>query len=311
MSIYWEHIEPPPHESFRLLRWREALSDVEICLADGRTTPFVGSGTSWHVHSVVELTFIETGVGSRFVGDHIGPIDPPELLLVAPNVPHYWSGLNPSAGISIQGGIDSPEARKVFPELRQLDPLLSVATRGLLFDKAVARDAGPRMQRMIHATGLARLTLVLELLCELIAVDRSRWHPVCQKPFAVAADAPHSQAISEAIRLVIEHFHEKLTIEDLCEAVKISRATLCRHFKQHTGHTPIGFLNSVRIDHARRLLVEQSLTISEIAAMSGFNNLSNFNRLFVRHTGETPSHYRQSRSTQYRTSKPDAPPVDK
>lgn len=292
MTVYREHIEPPPHESFRLLRWRRNLNEVEVCLADATHMPFVGSGKHWHAHTVAELTYIAEGTGSRFIGDHIGNIRAPELVFVGPNVPHYWSGLEQSRGYSIQVDFESHEARHVFPELRQLDDLLEVARRGMLFDQSLASQVGERMQLMEESKGLSRLTLLLELFCELHALDSSRYRLLCEKPFTLRDENPHSQAISKAIRLVVEHYHEDLTIEDLCDAVNISRATLCRHFKQYTGHTPVGFLNGVRIDHARRMLVEESWPISEIAVRCGFNNLSHFNRLFLRQTGATPSQYR-------------------
>lgn len=292
MTVYREHIEPPPHESFRLLRWQGSLNDVEVCLADATHVPFVGSGKHWHAHTVAELTFIGEGNGSRFIGDHIGNIRAPELVLVGANVPHYWSGLEESRGYSVQVDLESHEARRVFPELRQLDDLLAVSTRGILFDPELAIRVGEQMQRMEKSTGLARLTMLLELFCDLNALDPSSYQLLCEKPFTLHSETPHSHAVSKAIGLVIEHFHEDLTIEDLCEAVNISRATLCRHFKQYTGHTPVGFLNGVRIDHARRMLVEETWPISEIAIRCGFNNLSHFNRLFLRQTGATPSQYR-------------------
>lgn len=293
MSVFHEHIEPPPHESFRLLRWHGSLNEVELCLANSQHTPFVGAGKKWHAHRVTELTFIQAGSGSRFIGDHIGLIRPPELVLLGPNVPHHWSGLEESVGYAIQVNFDLPEARKVFPELRQLDDLLAVATRGILFNSEVAKSIGDTMHRMDRSKGLARLTLMLDIFCRLNSLDPSQYRLLCEKPFAFRADSPHSNAISTAISLVVEHYHEDITIEDLCEAVKISRATLCRHFKQYTGHTPVGFLNNVRIDHARRMLVEESRPVSEVAAQCGFNNLSHFNRLFLRQTGTTPSKYRQ------------------
>jgi transcriptional regulator GlxA family with amidase domain len=75
----------------------------------------------------------------------------------------------------------------------------------------------------------------------------------CQKPYIVIATAPHSAEISRAIDILIDHFKEKLCFNDVRQAVDLSRATLCRHFRRYTGRSFIESLNGVRIDHACRL----------------------------------------------------------
>lgn len=84
-----EHIEVPASQSFRLLRWDDSLSNVMECLGNGQVRPISGSGDHWHAHRAIELTYIETGSGTRFIGDSIAPIQTPELVLLGSNLPHY------------------------------------------------------------------------------------------------------------------------------------------------------------------------------------------------------------------------------
>ena len=65
-----------------------------------------------------------------------------------------------------------------------------------------------------------------------------------------------------------------------------------RYFKQHTGRSPLDYIIDVRLGVAARMLVDSSLSVSEICYACGFNNLSNFNRSFKARRGYTPRDFR-------------------
>jgi len=69
----------------------------------------------------------------------------------------------------------------------------------------------------------------------------------------------------------------------------MSKASFERQFPRYTGCTFTAFLNRVRLDHARQLLLGGVESISAIAYATGFNHLSHFNRLYRRSYGRTPS----------------------
>ncbi|MCX6908652.1 MAG: helix-turn-helix transcriptional regulator [Verrucomicrobia bacterium] len=69
----------------------------------------------------------------------------------------------------------------------------------------------------------------------------------------------------------------------------MSKATFERQFPRYTGCTLTEFLNRVRLDHARRLLLGGGESISAIAYAAGFNHLSHFNRLYRRLYSTSPS----------------------
>ncbi|MCK5637680.1 MAG: helix-turn-helix transcriptional regulator, partial [Flavobacteriaceae bacterium] len=64
-------------------------------------------------------------------------------------------------------------------------------------------------------------------------------------------------------------------------------------FKKCTNKSFTQFVVDLRLGHASKLLIDSDLTISEIAFVSGFNNIANFNRLFKKNKFFTPKQYRQ------------------
>ena len=80
----------------------------------------------------------------------------------------------------------------------------------------------------------------------------------------------------------------------------MTEVSFSRFFKNNTGITFIDNLLEIRLGHASRLLIDTNQTISEIAYNCGFNNISNFNRLFKKKKGCAPKSFRQDYSNECR-----------
>lgn len=96
------------------------------------------------------------------------------------------------------------------------------------------------------------------------------------------------------IAYIQEHFQEEISLELVASSVGMSESAFSHFFKKRTNRSFIDFLNDIRIGNAAKMLYETSNTISEICYASGFNNVSNFNRLFKKKKGQTPTEYREN-----------------
>jgi transcriptional regulator GlxA family with amidase domain len=74
----------------------------------------------------------------------------------------------------------------------------------------------------------------------------------------------------------------------------MSDVSFSRFFRQRTGNTFIDSLTEIRLGHASRILIESTHSIAEVAYHCGFNNISNFNRIFKKKKGCTPREFRES-----------------
>ncbi len=118
-------------------------------------------------------------------------------------------------------------------------------------------------------------------------------------PFQVgAASVSHGNAITAAMAFMKLELHRPLSMRDLAEAVSMSESVFAHVFKAVTGMAPLQFLQQLRMEHARTLLLSGS-TVREAAARVGYASPSHFSCVFKRHVGVLPRVYaRQLRDGQ-------------
>ena len=102
-----------------------------------------------------------------------------------------------------------------------------------------------------------------------------------------------SKAVDDVIRTLEENVCSNLTVDEICASAPCGRAYLFRLFKNQTGKSIIEYFIELKIDRAKRLLIEDKLTIKEIAAELSFNEPNYFTKTFKRVTGITPSTYKK------------------
>ena len=91
---------------------------------------------------------------------------------------------------------------------------------------------------------------------------------------------------------VNDHYAEELRLEELANMVGMTPSAFSRFFHSRTGRTLMDYIIDIRLGNAARLLVDTTQSISEIYFSCGFNNLSNFNRIFKSKRGYTPRDFR-------------------
>lgn len=108
-----------------------------------------------------------------------------------------------------------------------------------------------------------------------------------------------SQALStfESLKVPIDYirknYHTLITLEHLADLTHLSISALERRFKKHLGKTPTKFINEVRLEHARLLVMDSDIPISKIAYKTGFSNHSYFTKQFRQFFGIHPTKMRE------------------
>jgi AraC-like DNA-binding protein len=110
----------------------------------------------------------------------------------------------------------------------------------------------------------------------------------------VLSNSGYSSYIKEAIEFIHNNFHKPIALENIATHIKINKCYFCNLFKKETGSSFSEFLNHVRIEKSKELLLDRSASVLEVSLSVGFNNQNYFNTVFKRLTNKTPMEFRNS-----------------
>ena len=102
------------------------------------------------------------------------------------------------------------------------------------------------------------------------------------------ANEADREKISKAREVLIEHIGEPITIKELSRKVAMNECYLKKGFKEMFGTTIFDFYQGQRMEHARYLLYEKGLSVTEVSLMLGYSSISHFSTAFKKHTGLKP-----------------------
>ncbi len=255
-----------------------------------------------HYHDEFELNFIQNAKGAkRVIGDHVEEIDELELVLVGPNLQHGWFTHNCASKeikeITIQFHRDLFD--KKFLQRNQMAFVRNMferSLRGILFSKETILVIMPRLHALTQRSGFDSVLELLSLLHDLSTSRNIR--TLSDTSFNNMETLTYNSRRIELIMNYINHnFDKTITLGEAAKIAAMSEVALSRFFKQRTGKTFIDTLNEIRLGNASRMLIETTHSINEIAYKCGFNNISNFNRIFKKKKDCTPKEFRHSYSS--------------
>ena len=255
-----------------------------------------------HIHPECELNFIENAKGAqRIVGDSIEEIDEEELVLVTnPHLEHAWKDYrNVSKNIheiTIQFHpdllTDTFLNKNQMISIRQL---FRHAERGVAFSRESIAKVRPLLKTLTCENDSFYSLIKLLIILHELSIDKGM-RELSTGQFAANVMHQHSsdESLGRVMDFLSRHYSVVIRLSEVAEMVNMSESSFCRFFKQHTSKSFIDFLTDIRLGAASRALIDSSLSIAEIGYDCGFNNLSNFNRIFKKKLGVTPSEFRDN-----------------
>ena len=111
------------------------------------------------------------------------------------------------------------------------------------------------------------------------------------------------QKVHEVALYLQTHIHESVSLEELAQRFFMSRSYLTRSFRNITGFSVVEYMTYIRIQKAQQLLRESDRSITEIADLCGFGNITYFEKVFKTTTGQTPVQYRKTVVTSIKEKK--------
>lgn len=100
--------------------------------------------------------------------------------------------------------------------------------------------------------------------------------------------------IQKVLDFISYHYADPITVQEMSRMIALERTYFCRIFKNTVGISPKDYLTKFRLDKARYLLTETTMSIGDVAESVGFRSFSSFSRLFTAQYQQSPSQYRKT-----------------
>lgn len=253
-----------------------------------------------HNHSVYELNFVENAKGvRRIVGDSQEVIGDYDLCLItSPDLEHVWE----------QNECHSDDIREITVQFdfsmsdetlfgrnpyASITRMMQEAKKGLSFPlQAIMKVYGMLDTLSSVKDGFYAVQQFLTILYELSRCENAR--TLASNSYAKVTVEDDSRRILKVKNFISKNYMDELRLPELASLAGMSSSAFSRFFKLHTGRNISEYIIDLRLGYAARMLVDTAKSISEIGFDCGFNNLSNFNRIFKKKKGCSPSEFRES-----------------
>ena len=236
-------------------------------------------------HKHLEIAFVEEGVLTIAIDNKTFDLQKGDLYIVFPNLLH--------AGRQTEGTrisiviVDSELCHAFADTLMHYKPEVPVLRKGA-FNEIVY--AVFRRMYEINNSDLPHKQNALSgylnaLLGEVIV------------PLNLIRRDSDNDLIQQLILFFLENYTKEITLEDVARKLNYSKYYISHVISETFGCNFRPLINSYRVSMAQNLLLTTGKTIGEISYECGFKNQSSFNRIFLKHTGATPSAFRQQQET--------------
>lgn len=256
-----------------------------------------------HQHPEIQLTYIKESYGTIIAGDYVGPFAAGDIFMIGSNQPHVFR----NDAVFFQSKKMKAEAITLFfddqifgeefwllPELKNALAILQKSHGGYRITSLKKQLLLQDILEITAASGIQRIILFLKIIQSL--TQRNCLKPLSDKHSNKPINSFDGNRLNTIVEFSFKEFHRPIQLKEVAALANMTVQAFCLYFKKRTRKTYISFLNELRIQHACRLLLEDK-TIREVCYESGFTNLSNFNRIFMKIKGLTPGQFRKQHAS--------------
>lgn len=247
-----------------------------------------------HSQKSWELDYILTGRGMRTIGNRRESFQEGEMVLIPPDIPHCWdfdptctdSGGNIENVTLIFDDLLLDSILKVFPDMQKcISQILDRRDTAISYSGSTLRNLVSVMSSMKDEDASERPASFLKILNLLGDASQTGQSGICRK---ISPDEKRKMKVRTFVSC---NCLRAITLKEVASYVGMNESAFCVFFKKSYGQTFVEYLNAQRLEYARYLLENGSLSVAEVCYACGFTSPPYFSRLFSREVGMSPQQY--------------------
>ena len=256
-----------------------------------------------HRHREIQISLIVKGEGILTAGNYSQAFKPGEVYIIGTNQPHffksdpaYFNGEEKKEAHAIHIYFDFkriPEAFFLLQELTAVRKFINSCTISLQLPHEYEAQAAALIRKVNGQKNLERLLGLFDIF-HFFSSSVTGWKSLSTGFDKYAFYKLEGNRMNDVFRYTLDNYAQTITLQTIASIAHITPHAFCKYFKQHTRKTYNHFLNEVRVNEAcKKIISGEYDSFSYIAYTTGFKGASNFNRVFKKTTGMSPSDYKK------------------
>ena len=258
----------------------------------------------FHYHSNhYEVSLVLGGRGIRIIGDNVQEFNENDLVIIGPGIPHCWISAQPDNQnskskmqvivVHFNKHIFGEEllSRTEFSHIRDI---LSLSEKGLSFGNKIPQSISEKFFQFTLEADFDTYINMMKILHE-IAIS-GEYDTLCSDAYLYRGRPEGSGKFEAVFNYIQSNYLNKIKIAEVATLAGMNDSAFSHYFKKRTSYSFTDFINLLRLNHAAKQIISEQKNIADICFDSGFNNLSNFNRMFKKWKGDTPLQYRKKQA---------------
>ncbi|PWJ54776.1 AraC-like DNA-binding protein [Dyadobacter jejuensis] len=262
-----------------------------------------------HRHQEVQLEYVLKGSGILIAGNYMQRFQAGDIYLIGANQAHMFksdeghfvAGLAPEVdSLSVFFKIEALQHTLLaLPEMEEVRRLLLNSHNGYQVPEENASVVQHTMLQLSQESENLRIGTFIRLLQQL---SRLGPKPLASFSSVDTLSEAEGSRMDKIFQFMVGNHHRHIALSEIAEVANFTPQAFCRYFKKHTDKTFVSFLNEIRVKEACKLIVSgRHEGYADIAFRVGFENVTNFNRVFKKVVGQAPGIYFHQFQASHRT----------
>lgn len=255
----------------------------------------------FHRHEEMQITLVIRGEGTLIIDNYTKRFSAGDIYMISANQPHifrsdqsYFDEMKEDSVAALHLYFDAKALLGIagnLPEMEELKHFISAITHGIQVPEENAMAVKTAMQKIADRNGLPRLLQFMKLL-HYLSTQLKEYTSLSSGSNRETIPLAESVRINKIYQYTMQHYTHDISLDQVSEVCHMTPQAFCKYFKKHTSKTYITFLQEIRINAACvKIIRGETEAISAVAFATGFNSAINFNKVFKKITGLSPTEY--------------------